>query len=352
MPGERTEKATPKRRNEARKKGQVAKSADVNGSLVLIASLFALGSFGPKLVQKLEASMYSGLGQITHPGVVSQQGIGHLLLSTFSGALTAMAPIAGVCMLAGVLANVIQVRPRLNMQALKPDPKRLNPKAGIKRLFGPASAFEAGKGLMKVTVLGVIAYITVKPKLGQMAASVGMSPSDFLSTAGSTVLAVGRRLAVAYLVIAIIDYVYQRHRHEKSLKMSKDDIKEEGKAHSLPPEVRGAIRRRQIQTARARMMSAVPQADVVVTNPTHFAVALAYDGAKAAPEVIAKGPDLVAAQIRRIAEEHGIPIIEDPPLARALHAGVEVGQEIPEEFFQAVAQLLAYVYRVAGRRAG
>jgi flagellar biosynthesis protein FlhB len=352
MPGERTEKATPKRRNEATKKGQVAKSADVNGSLVLMASLFALASFGPKVVQALENSMIEGLSQISHPGVVSAQGIGGLLLSTFSGSLKAAAPIAGVCMLAGILANVAQVRPRLNLQALKPDPKRLNPKAGLKRLFGPSSAFEAAKGLSKVTVLGVIAYVTVKPKIGQMAASVGMPPADFLSTAGSTVLAVGKRLAVAYIVIAIIDYAYQRHRHEKSLKMSKEDIKEEGKAHSLPPEVRSAIRRRQIQAARARMMSAVPQADVVVTNPTHFAVALAYDGAKTAPEVIAKGPDLVAAQIRRVAEEHGIPIIEDPPLARALHAGVEVGQEIPEEFFQAVAGLLAYVYRVAGRRAG
>jgi flagellar biosynthetic protein FlhB len=352
MAGERTEKATPKRRNEARKKGQVAKSTDVNGSVVLLASLFALGSFGPKLVQKLEASMYQGLTQISHPEVVSQQGLGKLLGSTFSGVVTAVAPIAGVCMLAGVIANVAQVRPKLNMQALKPDPKRLNPAAGIKRLFGPASAFEAGKGLLKVTVLGALAVFTVLPKLKDMAAAVGMSPSDFLSTAGTTVLAVGRRLAIAYLVIAIGDYFWQRHRHEKSLKMSKQDVKEEAKSQNLPPEVRGAIRRRQLQAARARMMSAVPQADVVVTNPTHFAVALAYDGAKAAPEVVAKGPDLVAAQIRKVAEEHGIPIVEDPPLARALHASVEVGQEIPEEFFQAVAQLLAFVYRVAGRRAG
>jgi flagellar biosynthetic protein FlhB len=352
MAGERTEKATPKRRNEARKKGQVAKSTDVNGSVVLLASLFALGSFGPTLVQKLEASMYQGLTQISHPEVVSQQGLGKLLGSTFSGVVTAVAPIAGVCMLAGVLANVAQVRPKLNMQALKPDPKRLNPAAGIKRLFGPASAFEAGKGLLKVAVLGALAVFTVLPKLKDMAAAVGMSPSDFLSTAGTTVLAVGRRLAVAYLVIAIGDYFWQRHRHEKSLKMSKEDVKEEAKSQNLPPEVRGAIRRRQLQAARARMMSAVPQADVVVTNPTHFAVALAYDGAKAAPEVVAKGPDLVAAQIRKVAEEHGVPIVEDAPLARALHASVEVGQEIPEEFFQAVAQLLAFVYRVAGRRAG
>jgi flagellar biosynthetic protein FlhB len=352
MAGERTEKATPKRRGEARKKGQVAKSTDVNGSVVLLASLFALGSFGPKLVQKLEASMYQGLTQISHPEVVSQQGLGKLLGTAFGTVAAGAAPIAGVCLLAGVLSNVAQVRPKLNLSAIKPDPKKLNPTAGIKRLFGPQSAFEAGKGLTKVILLGAIAAATVAPKVTQMAASVGMSPADFLSTAGHTVLAVARRLAVAYLVIAIADYFWVRHRHEKSLKMSKEDVKEEAKQQNLPPEVRSAIRRRQIQAARARMMSAVPQADVVVTNPTHFAVALKYDSAKAAPQVVAKGPDLVAAQIRKVAKEHGIPVVEDPPLARALHAGVEVGQEIPEEFFQAVAQLLAFVYRVAGRRAG
>jgi flagellar biosynthetic protein FlhB len=351
MPGERTEKATPKRRNEALKKGQVAKSPDVNGSVVLMASLFALGSFGPKLVGKLEASMYQGLTQISHPEVVTQQGLGKLLGTAFGTAAAGVAPIAGVCMLAGVLANVAQVRPRLNLQALKPDPKKLNPAAGLKRLLGPESAFQAGKGILKVTLLGAIAAFSVAPRVTQMAASVGMSPEDFLSTAGQTVLTVARRLAVAYVVIAIGDYFWARHRHEKQMKMSKDDVKEEAKSQSLPPEVRSAIRRRQIQAARARMMSAVPQADVVVTNPTHFAVALAYDGDKGAPEVVAKGPDLVAAQIRKLAKEHGVPIIEDPPLARALHASVEVGQEIPEEFFQAVAQLLAFVFRVAGRRA-
>ena len=352
MPGERTEKPTPKRREEARRKGQVAKSADVNGSLVMLAALFALGSFGPKIVQTLEASMINGLSQISHPDVVSQQGIGKVLISSFSGVVTAVAPVAGVCMIAGVLANVAQVRPKINKEALKPDIKKLNPKNGIKRLFGPSGAFEAGKGLLKVLVLGVIAFITIRPKITEIAASVGMSPTDFMSAAGSMILAVSRRLAVAYLVIAIGDYFFQRHRTEKSLKMSKEDIKEEGKSQQLPPEVRGAIRRRQIQAARARMMSAVPQADVVVTNPTHFSVALKYDGKKHAPEVVAKGQDLVALQIRRIAQEHGVPIVEDPPLARSLHASVEVGQEIPEEFFQAVAQLLAFVYRVAGRRAG
>jgi flagellar biosynthetic protein FlhB len=352
MPGERTEKATPKRRGDARKKGQVAKSSDINGAAVLMASMFALGSFGPKLLDRLEASMFQGLTLIAHPDAVSPQGLGHLFSTTFTGVAMAAAPIAGVCMLAGVMANVAQVRPRLSMHGIKPDPKKLNPMNGFKRLLGPSSAFEAGKGILKVVVMGVIAYITVKPKIMELASSVGMSPDDFLSAAGSMVLAVGRRLAVAYLLIAFGDYIFQKYRFEKSLKMSKEDIKEESKSQNLSPEVRGAIRRRQLQAARARMMSAVPQADVVVTNPTHFAVALGYDGNKAAPEVVAKGPDLVAAQIRKIAKEHGIPIVEDPPLARALHASVEIGQEIPEEFFQAVAQLLAYVYRMAGRRAG
>lgn len=351
MPGERTEKATPKRRNEARKRGSVARSADLNGAVVLLASLIALASFGPKLVQRLETSLYQGLTQIAHPEVVSSQGIGKLLSSSFLSAAAGAAPIAGVCLLAGLAVNIAQVRPKLTLQALKPDPKRLDPVAGVKRLFSPAAAFEGGKGVLKVGVLGALAAVTVIPKLRQMADSVGMAPADFLSTVGHTVLTVARRLALAYLVIAIADFFFQRYRYEKSLKMSKEDIKEEAKSHSLPPEVRGAIRRRQIQAARARMMAAVPQADVVVTNPTHFAVALLYDGSKSAPEVVAKGPDLVALQIRRIAEEHGVPVIEDPPLARALHASVEVGREIPEQFFQAVAQLLAFVYRMAGRRA-
>lgn len=351
MSGERTEKPTPKRRNEARKKGQVARSNDMNGAIVMLAALVALGSFGPKLTGQLENSMYHGLTLISTPDVVSREGIGSLLSSAFGAAAAAVAPILFVCLAAGVLVNVAQVRPRLNMQALKPDPKRLNPAAGIKRLFGPNSAFEAGKGVAKVLVMTAVVASAMVPKMGEMAGAVGMQPADLLSTLAHTILTIARRAAIAYLVIAVLDYLWQRHRHEKSLKMSKEDVKEEGKSQNVAPEVKAAIRRRQIQAARARMMAAVPQADVVVVNPTHFAVALGYDGAKEAPEVLAKGPDLVARQIRRVAEEHGVPVIEDPPLARSLYGAVEVGQQIPEEFFQAVAQLLAFVYRVAGRSA-
>ena len=166
----------------------------------------------------------------------------------------------------------------------------------------------------------------------------------------SSIMGIAERAAIAYLLIGIGDFIYQKRRHTKQLKMSKQEVKEETRQQSAPPEVRSAIRRRQMQAARARMMAAIPQADVVVTNPTHFAVVLSYDGSHPAPIVVAKGQDLVAKQIRRIAEENNVPIVPDPPLARSLHESVEIGQMIPAELYAAVAQVLAFVYRMAGRR--
>jgi flagellar biosynthetic protein FlhB len=159
------------------------------------------------------------------------------------------------------------------------------------------------------------------------------------------------RAAMIYMLLGIIDYFYQRFRTEKSLKMDKQEIKEEAKGQDLPPEVKAALRRRQNAAARQRMMTDIPTADVVVTNPTHYAVALRYESGSSAPVVVAKGMDHLAARIREIAEESGIPLVPDPPLARALHRNVEVGQEIPEDLFEAVATVLAHVYRIAGRRA-
>jgi flagellar biosynthetic protein FlhB len=166
----------------------------------------------------------------------------------------------------------------------------------------------------------------------------------------SDLFGIAWRAAAAYLVIACADYAWQRHRHEKSLKMDKQEVKEEYRQQNLAPEIRAAQRRRAAALARARMMAAVPGADVVVVNPTHFAVALRYDGGSEAPEVVAKGADLVAARIREIASEHGVPIVSDPPLARTLHASVEVGQVIPADLYQAVARVLAFVYGLNARQ--
>jgi flagellar biosynthetic protein FlhB len=287
---------------------------------------------------------------MSNPRGVTASMLGQLAVDSGKTIAMAVGPIALACMASGIIANVIQVRPRLNSAGLKPDPKKLNPLAGFKNLFGPNLLFESGKNMTKVGIVGLITMFAVLPQLQDLGALVGMAPGDFVSKAASMVLSIARRAAAAYLLLAIIDFGYQKWRHEKSMKMEKQEVKDEQKQFTSPPEVRSAIRRRQMQAAKARMMSAVPEADVVVTNPTHYAVALRYDSEKLAPEVIAKGKDLVAAQIRKIARENDVPVVPDPPLARSLHASVEIGQQIPEELYQAVAQLLAFVYRVANRK--
>src|SRR3954469_1255938 len=349
--GEKTEKATPKRREESRKKGQVARSQDLNGAFVLIGGLIAVAVWGPHMMDKLGESMRSTIGLMGNPRGVNATLLGQLFVDGGKTIVMTVGPIALACMGAGVLSNVIQNRPRLSATGLKPDPKKLNPLTGAKNLFGPNVVFEGAKNITKVVIVGLITAFAVLPKLGELGALVGMSPGDFVSKVGHTVLGIAERAAIAYLVLAICDFIYQRWRHEKSLKMDKQEVKEEQKQYSAPAEVRSALRRRQMQQAKARMMAAVPEADVVVTNPTHYAVALKYEADKLAPEVIAKGKDLIAAQIRKIARESDVPVISDPPLARSLHGSVEVGHQIPEELYQAVAQLLAFVYRVANRKA-
>jgi flagellar biosynthetic protein FlhB len=349
--GDRTEKATPKRRDEARRKGQVAKSQDLNGAVVLLAGLLAISLLAPHVAHIAERSLRDGLAAISDPQrLTTAAGLGALFSATVRSLVLAVGPITGVCLVAGVVANLGQVGLKPATQALVPDPKRLNPATGAKNIFGTRMLFEAAKSVAKVAVVGVIVALALIPKLTELSSTVGAGPAAIGALMASMVLAIAQRAALAYLALAAIDYGWQRWRHEKSLRMSKQELKEELKQHALPAEVKGALRRRQLQAARARMMAAVPQADVVVVNPTHFAVALKYDGSKHAPEVVAKGQDLVALQIRRIAQEAGVPIVEDKPLARSLHKSVELGQLVPEELYQAVAQVLAYVYRVARRR--
>jgi len=349
---DKTEKATPKRRDEARKKGQVARSVDLNGAVVLAAGLLGISAFAPTVLDVMAGSLRTGLTRIAQPQeLMTAAGLGSLFSSTAHDLLRGIAPMAAICAVAGIVANLGQVGIKPATKALTPDPKRLNPATGAKNLFGIRAVVEAVKSVAKVGAVGAIVALTLIPKLHELSTIVGSNPAAVASLLASTVLTIAQRAALAYLVIAAADFAYQRWRHAKSLRMTKQEVKEEFKQHGLPQEVKAALRRRQLQAARARMMAAVPTADVVVVNPTHFAVALKYDGTRPAPEVVAKGQDLVALQIRRIAEEHAVPVIEDKPLARSLHASVEVGRLIPEELYQAVAQVLAYVYRTA-RRAG
>lgn len=347
----KTEKATPKRRSEARKKGQVAKSTDLNGALVLAAGLVGLMFLGPNLVSGAAAAMRAILAQIATPGqATSAAGLHSLEQIGLNTMLTTVAPIAGMCAAAGFLVNVAQVGFKPSFQTLKPNFAKFNPLTGFKNIFGPRIFFEGAKSLSKVAAVGVVVAMALIPDLTNLGASIETTPTALGKLISSGVFGIAQRAVIAYLLIGIVDLIYQKRKMTKSMKMSKHEVKEEGKQQNSPPEVRAAIRRRQFQAARARMMAAIPQADVVVTNPTHFAVALQYDGSHPAPIVVAKGQDLVAKQIRRIAEENSVPIVPDPPLARSLHGSVEIGQMIPAELYAAVAQVLAFVYRMAGRR--
>ena len=347
---EKTEKATPKKRADSRKKGQVAKSADVNGSVVLMASFLALLAFGGALYQEMAFVLRGSLGLIATPDVVNADSVGKLLGDAARSTGVAVAPIAFIAMAAGVLSSVAQVGFKPSAEILKPDLKKLNPISGAKNVFGPNMIFESLKTVVKVAVVGTIAIAAVLPQLPELAALVGLPAEALGARIVDTVFSIAMRAGFAYLLIAAADIVWQKYRTEKNMKMEKQEVIDEMKGQDVPAEVRQQIRRKQMQGARNRMMQDVPDADVVVVNPYHYAVALTYDGASLAPTVVAKGQDLIAAQIRRIAEAHDVPVVSDPPLARSLHASVEVGREIPEELFAAVAQLLAFVYRAAGRK--
>lgn len=346
----KTEKPTPKRRNDARKKGQVAKSMEANTALVLLASLGVLVVMAPAMLVTLENVVREGLVRAGDPTQTNPDGLLGLLRWGLGGFAKATAPIALVALVAGVVASVVQVGLKFTPQAAKPSMKKLNPIQGMKRIFGTQAIFEGAKATVKTIIVGIVAFMAVWPELPTLASLVGLDAGTTLARAGALVIHVMLRAAIALVFIAIVDYAWQKRKHEKSLKMTKEELRRESRQGDLPPEVKGAIRRRQMEMARRRMLADVPTADVVVTNPTHYAVALRYDGNRPSPEVVARGVDLVAKAIREVAEKHGVPVVSNPPLARSLYRDVEIGDQIPDQFFHAVAEVLAFVYRTSGRR--
>jgi len=348
---DRTEKATPRHRERARKKGQVARSSDLGGSLVVLAGLLAISATGARIVASTAASFREILADIAHPAnATSAAGLNGLMHSVLATLLLTVGPVAGACLLTALMTGVAQVGFKPTTQSLKPDLRRINPASGLRNLLGPNLVFESLKAVSKVAVVGGLSALGILPGLTSLASTVGISAGALGVLAGKTAMGVAQRAAVAYLVIGVIDYAWKRRRHERELRMTKQQVRDELRQYGISAEVKAALRRRMMQAARARMMAAVPDADVVVTNPTHYAVALVYDGTRTAPEVVAKGKDLIALQIRRVAEEAGVPVVSDPPLARALHQATEIGAVVPEELYAAVARVLAFVYRLAGRR--
>jgi flagellar biosynthetic protein FlhB len=326
---DRTEKATPKRRKDARKKGQVAKSTDLNGAIVLVAALGSLAVFGPHIAGDLGNTMRGMLGDAGHPGkAAGGPGLSSLAGTAGMAILMAVAPVALACFLAALVANVAQVGFRPSAAGLKPDFKRLNPIQGAKNLLGPNTLVETLKSIAKVTAVGLIAAMALLPNMAKLAAMTGLEPPAFGAAISSLASGIAWKAAAAYLLIGALDLIWQRHRVNKGMKMTKEEVKREQKDEAVSPELRASLRRRAQQISRGRMMSAVLGADVVV----------------------AKGQDLIALEIRRVAEEAGVPVVEDKPLARSLFDAVPLEAEIPADFYRAIAELLAYVYRTARKR--
>lgn len=348
--GEKTEQATPKRREEARKRGQVARSQEVNTGLGLLMTFSMLAFMGGWLLSGFISVMERSLrGAGTGAGMTPAAAWSALTDAGMNGIwLTAPFAIAGV--IVGVIASAIQVPPKLTPEVLKPRFSVINPINGVKRLFSLRSLVRTVKDILKIAITGAVAYAVLKGAIPDLMSLMGAPPGMVLVVMGGLVLKVGFAITAVYLVIAVADALYERWQHGRDLRMTRDEVKREFKEQDLGPEVKAQMKRRQREMAVRRMMSEVPEADVVITNPTHFAVALKYASADPAPKVVAKGADHVAHRIIAAAEEHGVTVRREPPLARSLFAAAEVGQFIPAEAFGAVAEILAHVYRSTGRK--
>jgi flagellar biosynthetic protein FlhB len=347
--GEKTESATPKKRQEARKKGQVAKSNELPAAFILFFTFLSFVMFGGFLKQR-----FFNIFDVTlHDYLlmdVSVTNVTTLFGNLLIEGLILLAPIFVVTMLIALLGNFLQIGLLFTGDPLLMKFNKLNPIEGAKKIFGLRSLVEFLKSMLKVSVVGVIVYITLSGQIKEIMKLSHYSLENTLSFVASITVRLGITIGLILVVLAIFDYIYQKYEHEKSLKMSKQDIKDEYKKSEGDPLIKGKIKERQRKLAMQRMMQEIPNADVVITNPTHFAIALKYNAsAMEAPKVIAKGQDYLALKIREIAKNNGIVMMENKPLARALYNQVEVGDSIPADLFQAVAEVLAYVYKIKGR---
>lgn len=341
--GERTEEATPRRKQEARRKGQVARSTDLNGSVALLAVVlggpYAFGVLGAGSIAGLRSALSS------FPTELTGAEIGRFTLSVAGPMLSGLAALIACAMAAGLVANFAQVGFVFSAQALAPSLTRLDPIAGIARLFSARSAVEAVKMLAKSLVFGYLAYSAIHSRWNEILGLSYLTPLAASAVVGGVVRDAAMRVAVAWLLLAAADYIFQRRQMDKTLRMTKDELKREMREQEVSPELRSMQAQRRRKLARSRMMQQVRTADVVVTNPTHYAVAIKYDRSKMhAPLVVAKGQDYLALRIREEADDARVPIVPNPPLARSLYKSCEVGDFVPREMFQAVAEVLAYVY--------
>lgn len=345
---EQTEKATPKRREEARKKGQVARSTELAGSVIFLAVVLILHAFFAPMMNSLEGGMrayFSRIGQTG--GDFTIRTVTPLFIQAAAGVVMVVFVVFAIAFVIGIVANVAQFGFLFTFNSIKPSFSKLNPINGFKNMFSRRTFVQLGKQLLKLGAVALILYVEISKNITFFASVGQTSPATMIEMTMNLIYDIAWKFGMLLVVVGLIDYAYERWQLEDSLKMSKQEVKDEWRQSEGNPEAKGALKKRQREMSRRRMMQAVPRATVVVTNPTHFAVALEWDDvAMEAPVVIAKGADLIAKRIRDLAREHNIPIMENPPLARTLYDKVEIDQAIPPNMYAAVAQVIAFVYKL------
>lgn len=346
MSSEKTEKATPKRREDAKRKGQIARGAELPAAFGFLAALFAVNYFSRDLFGNIGDYIKSMALKVADPQALTVTDVHGLFIEAIKILGMSVLPIVAVTLAAGLAGNFAQGGLVFTTGALMPKADKFNPASNIKKIFGLDSVINLLKSFFKLTLIASVGYGVLSPVVKDAPTLLHAPLASIISTLAETLYSLAFRCGMVMFVIALADYGYTLYKHEKSLKMSKQEIRDEYKEQEGDPMVKGQRRQRARQLAQNRSLGDVPSASVIITNPTHFSVALRYDKDKdAAPIVVAKGVDHLAFKIREIAKENDVMILENPPLARALYKLVEPGQIIPTEFFGAVAEILAYVFR-------
>lgn len=346
----KTEQATPKRRQEAREKGQIARSVEINSAVVLLTALITFRYVGPYLLNTM-----GDLTVFTFQNMNASFGMDNVYTYTafyMMEIFKMVAPILMVMLVVGLIVNYMQVGVLFTVKPLIPNFNKLNPMTGFQRLFSRRSLIEFVKSLLKLTFIAWLGYEGVKSALPQLVPAMDMQGAEAIKFVGQLTMNILNHIIIALAVIAFLDYFYQRWEHDESLKMSKQEIKDEFRQAEGDPMIKARIRQIQREMARRRMFDAVPRATVVITNPTHVAVALEYKDRMQSPIVLAKGERVIAERIKEVARKNNVPIVENPPLARALLKQCPVGAPISPDLFEAVAEVLAFVYKMNRKRTG
>jgi flagellar biosynthetic protein FlhB len=345
--GDKTEEPTPHRLREAREKGQVAKSREITTAVLLLLSFGVLRYVGPFMWEQQASMMISIYNLIPSAYEFSWGFIGGVLLIGLRGFAFCVAPVLGVVFLAAIITETLQSGFVFAVDPLSPKLERINPLEGLKKMFSLQGFVELIKSILKIIIVFYIAWNVVKSEIQNVIVLLDKQIWDAVLVGGGMAYTIALRVGIFYIIIAILDYLYRRWEYMRGLKMTRQEVKEEYKRLEGDPLVKQRMRDLQRQAAYQRMMSAVPQADVVVTNPTHIAVALKYAAPKMkAPQLLAKGQRKIAEEIKRIAEAANVPIVENEPLARSVFRTTSVREEVPPELYQAIAEVLAYVYKV------